>query len=661
MSKIYIHEVDETTTGVNQLDTTDVVYIPGFSALTLGDYEGPGLPHVPTLCRTVTEFERYFGSYAPTFKEDQPYPAGFDSNSVPKDVGGTPKVMFKKDDPDPSYVYAKELLLKGFPVLYERINEAGELPSVQTMYSVLSNIFRVGQDVTDKVHTEGLTISVGSAASFYDTFLDTGLYKFIYHVGTNKDVTVSFSSALEGRLAPVYDSTSTYSLDDYCTYNGIVYKCVYAVTEPEEFNPSNWEIDNSFAPTSFFSINKDKFLEKVPFTTGEVTTTVFTAASGTSGIIWKIGDDEVNLAEYGISVSGTYNAADTITVTENPIGTWECDQWAGSSIPGVTVTGTPVEGNEVTLFLEVTDPVLLERGQYQFKYLTSGGYPTFEYNSNSIANDMARLCANRGDAVAFIDHTDNPSRPLSGTKSIYYILTYNNFLSTDIQPFATMFTPSFEYRVTTTYRGQSYSQNKRVILPSTVIMPASFAYFTCLATSVKTNPNWYAIAGTIRGRVTNVSQMRTDKPLTNALADAYSSDTSTAINPITNIVPYGECIWGNRTLLDNSIKQGTVATSFLNIRNMVSDVKKNVYSACQSLLFEQNTDVLWANFLFKVTPLLDSMVNGGGLSNYKIIKLPNSDRTRINVKIRLYPIYAVESFDVTIYLNDKGYYEDSEE
>ena len=151
-----------------------------------------------------------------------------------------------------------------------------------------------------------------------------------------------------------------------------------------------------------------------------------------------------------------------------------------------------------------------------------------------------------------------------------------------------------------------------------------------------------------------------NKLLTNALAEAYQPDTALAINPITQINPYGYCIWGNRTLVDNSLKQGTTATSFLNIRNLCSDIKKQLYVACQSLMFEQNTDILWINFLALVTPLLDQMVSGYGITNYKIIKLPPSDRTKINVKIRIYPIYAVESFDITLYINDQGAYMDEE-
>ena len=42
---------------------------------------------------------------------------------------------------------------------------------------------------------------------------------------------------------------------------------------------------------------------------------------------------------------------------------------------------------------------------------------------------------------------------------------------------------------------------------------------------------------------------------------------------------------------------GTSALSFLNIRGVVSDVKKVIHAACQNSLFEQNTDITWLTVL----------------------------------------------------------------
>ena len=50
--------------------------------------------------------------------------------------------------------------------------------------------------------------------------------------------------------------------------------------------------------------------------------------------------------------------------------------------------------------------------------------------------------------------------------------------------------------------------------------------------------------------------------------------------------PFGLRIWGNRTLFDNSGKGNLTASSFLNIRNLCSDIKKTVWTAARTLTFE---------------------------------------------------------------------------
>lgn len=705
MTKITIREVDETTVGNVVIESTDVVYVPGFSVLNQTDDSLIGAPHVPVLCKTISEFETYFGTSTPTFSSSQAYPEGFSALSVPKDIGGTPQYMFKKDDPDPSYIYAKELIASGLNVLYERINEIGEDISVSKMYSALDNIFNKNVEATimsiksfappynsstsyakdDYCSYEGenykcksattgewdstkwdiaynyknFTPSITSVYDFYDTFYDPGAYKFIY--SKYSQITLEYSEGLDSRLALEYDPKRTYVQDSRCTYAGNVFRCLNETTG--EFNPADWLLTDS-RPTSYVSFDEQKWSTVYPLDNEE-----YEFVYDGTNEKWQLNEVNVDLNSLGIFVSGTFNNNDTITVNNDFTSGWVLT--SDKKLYDVLNCGIVIEnevghtlqyGDEFSIYLEVADALLLDRGLYSFKYLTTGGYPVFEYQSNSIGKQMATLCYTRGDAVALIDHTDNPARALTGLESVYYSMCNSaNMIPTAYQSFATMFTPAVEMSLINTYRGWSWIDSVRVKLPSTCVLPASFAYLSCLASAIKVFPNWNAIAGATRGKVTGLVAPRTVKTLTNAIADSFTPDTQTAINPITNIKPYGQCIWGNRTLVDNSIKQGTTATSFLNIRNLVSDVKKQLFVACQSLLFEQNTDVLWVNFLSLITPILDKMVSGFGIHNYKIIKLPNSDKTQINVKIRLYPIYAVESFDITIYLNDKGVYLDTEE
>jgi hypothetical protein len=42
-------------------------------------------------------------------------------------------------------------------------------------------------------------------------------------------------------LAPAYDSTITYAIDDLVTQDGKLYKCIVAVTSPEQFDINKWD------------------------------------------------------------------------------------------------------------------------------------------------------------------------------------------------------------------------------------------------------------------------------------------------------------------------------------------------------------------------------------------------------------------------------------
>lgn len=42
-------------------------------------------------------------------------------------------------------------------------------------------------------------------------------------------------------LAETYDETATYEVGDYCVYNGVLYKCITAIDEAEEFDIEKWD------------------------------------------------------------------------------------------------------------------------------------------------------------------------------------------------------------------------------------------------------------------------------------------------------------------------------------------------------------------------------------------------------------------------------------
>ena len=558
MSRITIREADLTRVTASNLGN-EVVYVPGFATvdqryINIATAADMG---VPTLCSSIAEFEAYFGSIPAVFETAQAYPENFSSSSIPENGN-----MFEALSVDPSYVYARELIAAGIPVLYERVNTSdpesesyGADIKVSTLYSVLA----------------------GNTAGF-NNLTDVGEY------------TVKYITSGGYPIFEYGDPGKNYQLSD------------------PEINP----------------VSSPMALQGP-----------LLAANGSSNlrVSWDLNGKDVFIAENSPSTTTEY----TFTYSA---GAW---QFAGSPVAnmrqqyGLVVEGTPELNDTIVIQCVVTDKAI----------------PT-------IVNRMLSVAAFRGDCVALIDHTNNPNRELDpiNVNSIYYAIANpeSAYRISSNGEYAAMFTPwcAFTFNnlssavADTSYGAIDYNTVNWV----PAAMPGSYAYLLSLAYSVRTNASWLAIAGVSRGIVPNFSSLYTNKRMTNAIAESYQSETAISINPITNIRPYGFTIWGNRTLKDNAAVGGLTALSFLNIRNMVSDVKKQAYVAAKRCLFEQNTDILWLNFKSYLSPLLDQMTSGYGLSGYKVIRNASQDPSKILATIRLYPIYAVESFDITVELSN---------
>lgn len=316
---------------------------------------------------------------------------------------------------------------------------------------------------------------------------------------------------------------------------------------------------------------------------------------------------------------------------------------------------------------------LADKGMYEFKYLTSGGWPIFNhaapttdknvttYAENNIAKEMIKCATSRGDCIALIDHKKdtNNTLPLTGQNSIYEGMKYfadeitalNAAAPSSIYNMSTaaFFTPWATYGIAH-YIKDTENEGKTK-QETTIDFAPSYAYLRALAASIKTNASWLAIAGVTRGVVPGLKTLNTSKILTNAIADSYQdANAKISLNAITEIRDYGKCIWGNRTARDNT--KGSTATSFLNIRNLMCEVKKEAYKSAMRCLFEQDTEILWVNFTAPIRALLDYMMSNQGISNYKIIRKTTTDKTKMACAIRLYPIYALESIEIDVVLTE---------
>ena len=301
---------------------------------------------------------------------------------------------------------------------------------------------------------------------------------------------------------------------------------------------------------------------------------------------------------------------------------------------------------------------LMDKGEYQIKFLTLGAYPSFEFGLDTtgtgsietynIFDNLIETAAKRGDCIALVDHTNNPTRTLQTTAGSVYAnlsayvknsltITRKGGDSEDGYTYGAMFTPYATYRLSTQNNAQ-------------YILPASFGYLSAFAASTQTNPNWYAVAGVSRGVPSGLIGL--SQNITNAIADLYQPRNNVAINCITNIKPYGYTIWGNRTLKNNSADGDLKALSFLNIRVLTCDLKKTLYQACKRYTFENNTDITWLNFKSQIEPVLAKMLSGNGIASYQIIKVATTKKATIEAIIRLVPIEPVEDWFITIELTD---------
>ena len=362
----------------------------------------------------------------------------------------------------------------------------------------------------------------------------------------------------------------------------------------------------------------------------------------TAATVGTIGDVYIDITETEEPEANAY----ICTAVKDGKYTWVAYGDKHFEVEGTTVktTAPDIDGLTMYAFLSnafknsTTNPnALYDLNEYDISYITTGGYPVFEYDDNAIVEDMFDIATIRGDATALIDHVNNPTRTLVGDDSVFGSVNGEDYgISND---HAAMYTPWY---LATTSSGNRY-------------MPGSFAYLISLAEAILTSPNWLAVAGVARGVVPGAKRLNTIQKLTNSIADSYvnSKDSGkVCINPITNIKNFGLTIWGNRTLSATSINTEK-ALYFANMRIMINEVKKACYRASQRLMFEQNSDILWTNFKARITPLLDRMSTSNALAGYSITRIPSDSKTEVKAEIKLRPIYPVEEFTIAVVLTNE--------
>ena len=305
---------------------------------------------------------------------------------------------------------------------------------------------------------------------------------------------------------------------------------------------------------------------------------------------------------------------------------------------------------------------LRDRGLYKVKFLTAGAAGNALDETVGYAEDMLKCAAARGDCIALIDH-----------KAAYELATGNDGDIT-ADDYAQAIHEDFESIATKENNdfakfGAAFSPWCNCTLgvkEQPVLLPASFVYLSAYgkATQNKQNPNWFAYAGSMRGiPAFKVEPLYKFGDVANAILQGRDIDwdkggafveddnqNSFAINPISDIDPFGNIVWGNRTLLFN--EEGLTASSFLNVRNLVCDIKKRMYKTSRKFTFEQNDDILWANFSSDINELLDRAKSGRGIRGSKLEPIETDIKGRLKAHLVIIPVEAAEDFDLTLEMAD---------
>lgn len=290
-----------------------------------------------------------------------------------------------------------------------------------------------------------------------------------------------------------------------------------------------------------------------------------------------------------------------------------------------------------------------DKAVYDFRYIVTGLDPKSKNEKAvSVVNNAIIGLANavnnsentgRGDCIALVDICPSAYSQVDQATAIANIAEQAKALTAS--KYAAAFAPYVTYAMVEdeTYKNTTF--------------PASFHYLACAAKAAENYNEWYAIAGYDRGvsnyKIESVGCKFGDTAI-NALCPRGKTDkVAKAVNLIAKIKKE-YYLWGNRTL--NALGDELIASDSLNIRQLCTSIKKQIYVACRKFTFDPNSDVLWINFQNAITPLLEKMKADQGISNYRFIKLKTKKKAVLAAKLRIVPIEAVEDFEIDLTLEN---------
>tara|TARA_R110000744_G_scaffold332113_1_gene437521 strand:+ start:23 stop:2035 length:2013 start_codon:yes stop_codon:yes gene_type:complete len=263
----------------------------------------------------------------------------------------------------------------------------------------------------------------------------------------------------------------------------------------------------------------------------------------------------------------------------------------GSNIPSTgdglyynNITDTQTQGLIATDYDNAIS-LLKNKDEFQYNFITAPGLIKDFASHSSTLSTLISNGQERGDTMTIIDLVNYQSTILTITTEAKAI---NNSYAAAYWPWVQTLDPS---------------TGQQVFVPASTLIPGVYA-FNDTAAEV-----WNAPAGTTRGVMSTA--LRAERKLTKTNRDdLYKAN----VNPIATLPTTGVTVFGQKTL-----KKKQSATDRINVRRLLIELKTQIGNLAENLVFEQNTATTRNDFLAQVNPLLSSIQQRQGLTDFKVV------------------------------------------
>ena len=237
----------------------------------------------------------------------------------------------------------------------------------------------------------------------------------------------------------------------------------------------------------------------------------------------------------------------------------------------------------------------------------------------------------------------------------------NLVMSSSQQPSVANTVDQFANRAIDNNFGAAYFPDVLMTDPNTkvnVYVPPTVAVLGAMAQNDRIGHPWFAPAGFARGslQTTLEARVQLNKDNMDSLYNAninplvaFPGNAQSGTNP-----KGGVMVWGQRTM-----QQSASALDRVNVRRLLIDIRRQVRTIANTIVFEPNREATLAKFSSAVTPRLKRIQALAGITNYKII-IDSSTTTQQDIenntirgKIAIQPTKSIEMVSIDFVVSNK--------